>query len=83
MMPFKMRRQLLTQKTMKLLEVHEDPRSGCQLFKIHELDPFCKIDRVVYREKSQSGWFKEISPEDYFQKVRKADVGSSDCLIKR
>ena len=56
---------------MKLLEVHEDPHSGSQLFKIHERDPLLKIDRVVYREKSQSGWLKEISPEDYLHKIRK------------
>ncbi|PYV36939.1 MAG: hypothetical protein DMG06_29370 [Acidobacteria bacterium] len=74
MMPFKMRRQLLTQKTMRLLEVHEDPRSGWQLFKIHEVDPLYKIDRIVYRERSQSGLFKEISPEDYLHKVREPDL---------
>ena len=83
MIPFKTRRQLLAPKTMKLLEVHEDPRSGCQLFKIHELDPLYKIDRVVYREKSQSGWFKEITPEDYLQKVKKTEIELSDLLIKR
>ena len=80
MMPFKTRRQLLTQKTMKVLEVHEDPRSGCQLFKIHEMDPCYKIDRVVYREKSQSGRFKEITHEDYFRK--KTEIRLADFLIK-
>ena len=40
------------------------------MFQIHEQDPLYKIDRIVYREKSPYGWFKEISSEDYVQKVK-------------
>jgi len=59
------------QKSVKILEVHEDSDTRSQLFQIHELDPLYKIDRIVYREKSREGWFKEISPELYFERVKK------------
>lgn len=58
------------QKTLKVLEAFEDSVSGAQVFQIHEQDPLYKIDRIVYREKSRDGWFKEISSEDYLQKVK-------------
>jgi hypothetical protein len=58
------------QKTLKILNVFEDCTSGAQVFQIHEQDPLYKIDRIVYREKSPYGWFKEISSEDYLQKVK-------------
>ncbi len=57
-------------KTLKVLSAFEDSVSGFQLFQIHEKDPIYKIDRIVYREKSRDGWFREISPEDYLQKVK-------------
>ena len=76
------RRQLLTHKTLKVLEEYEDTLSGNQLFQVHEIDPFCKIDRIVYREKSRAGWFKEISSEDYFQKVKKLKPVSAAFLSK-
>jgi hypothetical protein len=53
----------------EIIEFYEDPSSGKQLFQIHELIPQYKIDRIVYREKSREGWFKEISSQDYFAKV--------------
>ena len=58
------------QKTLKILNVFEDSTSGAQVFQIHEQDPEYKIDRIVYREKSPYGWFKEISSEDYQRKVK-------------
>lgn len=57
------------EKMLRVLESFEDMLNGNQLFQIHELDPKYKIDRIVYREKSREGWFKEISSEDYFRKV--------------
>jgi hypothetical protein len=57
-------------KTLKVLRAFEDTASGTQVFQIHELDPIYKIDRIVYREKSRDGWFKEITREDYFRKVK-------------
>ena len=72
MVSFSARRRLLTNKALKVLEVYEDTFSGDQLFQVHEIDPQCKIDRIVYREKSRAGWIKEISSEDYFQKVKKS-----------
>ena len=57
-------------KTLKILQAFEDLSSGVQVFQIHEKDPLYKIDRIIYREKSRSGWFKEISSEDYVQRVR-------------
>jgi hypothetical protein len=54
----------------EIIEFYEDKSSGKQLFQIHELIPQYKIDRVVYREKSREGWFKEITSQDYFNKVR-------------
>ena len=58
------------QKSLKVLNVFEDSASGAQVFQIHEQDPDYKIDRIVYREKSPYGWFKEITSEDYLQKVK-------------
>jgi len=58
------------QKTLKVLNVFEDSASGTQVFQIHEQDPDYKIDRIVYREKSPYGWFKEITSEDYLRKVK-------------
>ena len=49
------------QKNLKVLNVFEDSTNGAQVFQIHEQDPDYKIDRVVYREKSPYGWFKEIT----------------------
>ena len=57
------------QKTLKVIEIYEDKESGHQWFQIHEEDPLYKIDRIVYRERSREGWFKEISPDDYLRKV--------------
>ncbi|HVN80382.1 MAG TPA: hypothetical protein VMW38_15405 [Terriglobia bacterium] len=57
------------QKTLTVIEIHEDKASGHQWFQIHEEDPQYKIDRIVYRERSREGWFKEISPDDYLRKV--------------
>jgi hypothetical protein len=54
----------------EIIEFYEDKSSGKQLFQIHELIPQYKIDRVVYREKSREGWFKEITSQDYFNTVR-------------
>ena len=67
-------------KTLKILEMHEDSRSGCQIFQIHEFDPRYKIDRIVYREKSRQGWFKEISSEGYFERAKK--LGAVFSLVK-
>jgi hypothetical protein len=58
------------QKTLKVLRVFEDSTNGAQVFQIHEQDPQYKIDRIVYREKSPYGWFKEITSEDYLRKVK-------------
>ena len=58
------------QKTLKVLNVFEDSTSGAQVFQIHEQDPDYKIDRIVYREKSPAGWFKELSPEVFREKTR-------------
>ena len=55
---------------IEIIESYEDKASGKQLFQIHEMIPEYKIDRIVYREKSREGWFKEISSQDYFSKVR-------------
>jgi len=55
---------------VEIIESYEDKSSGKQLFQIHELIPQYKIDRIVYREKSREGWFKEISSQDYFTRVR-------------
>ncbi len=57
-------------KTVTVLKAFEDSASGAQVFQIHERDPIYKIDRIVYREKSRDGWFKEISPEDYRERVK-------------
>jgi hypothetical protein len=54
----------------EIIESYEDKSSGKQLFQIHQLIPQYKIDRVVFREKSREGWFKEITSQDYFNKVR-------------
>jgi hypothetical protein len=55
---------------IEIIESYEDKSSGKQLFQIHEMIPEYKIDRIVYREKSREGWFREISSQDYFSKVR-------------
>jgi hypothetical protein len=34
------------------------------------MDPAYKIDRIVYREKSRSGWFKELTPELFEEKTQ-------------
>ena len=57
-------------KMLTILNVFEDCTNGAQVFQIHERDPLYKIDRIVYREKSAYGWFKEISSEDYLQKAK-------------
>ncbi|HKZ39716.1 MAG TPA: hypothetical protein VJ044_02070, partial [Candidatus Hodarchaeales archaeon] len=62
-------RSMQKEKMLRVLESFEDMLNGSQLFQIHELDPRYNIDRIVYREKSRDGWFKEISSEDYFRKV--------------
>ena len=63
-------RAVCMQKSLKVLNVFEDSTSGAQVFQIHEQDPDYKIDRIVYREKSPYGWFKEITSEDYLRKVK-------------
>ena len=63
-------RAVCMQKSLKVLNVFEDSTSGAQVFQIHEQDPDYKIDRIVYCEKSPYGWFKEITSEDYLQKVK-------------
>lgn len=67
-------------KSLKILEMHEDSGSGCQIFQIHEFDPRYKIDRIVYREKSRQGWFKEISSERYFERAKK--LGAVFSLVR-
>lgn len=59
----------LMKEQTEIIEFYEDKSTGKQLFQIHELIPQYKIDRIVYREKSREGWFKEISSQDYFSKV--------------
>jgi hypothetical protein len=58
------------QKKLRVIETYEDKANGHQLFQIHEEDPLYRIDRIVYRERSREGWFKEISSDEYLQKVR-------------
>ena len=60
---------VLMKEQTEIIEFYEDISTGRQLFQIHELIPQYKIDRIVYREKSREGWFKEISSQDYFSKV--------------
>ena len=60
---------VLMKEQTEIIEFYEDRSTGKQLFQIHELIPQYKIDRIVYREKSREGWFKEISSQDYFSKV--------------
>ncbi|MEW5976096.1 MAG: hypothetical protein AB1898_09875 [Acidobacteriota bacterium] len=69
------------EKLIRILECHEDKTSGTQLFQIHEVDPPFKIDRIVYREKSKDGWFKEITPDTYFEKVR--SLGKRVALVRQ
>ena len=57
-------------KTVEILKMRENKKLGTQYFEIHEVDPAYKIDRIVYREKNASGWFKELSPEVFQEKVR-------------
>jgi hypothetical protein len=61
--------KVLMKEQTEIIEFYEDKSTGKQLFQIHELIPQHKIDRIVYREKSREGWFKEISSQDYFSKV--------------
>jgi hypothetical protein len=65
------------QKTLKVIESYEDKVSGHQWFQIHEEDPLYRIDRIVYRERSREGWFKEISSEDYLQRIKALQQKSS------
>jgi hypothetical protein len=65
------------QKTVRVIETYEDKASGHQWFKIHEKDPLYKVDRIVYRERSREGWFKEISSEDYLQRITNLGQKSS------
>ncbi|MFN8008850.1 MAG: hypothetical protein U0V70_17865 [Terriglobia bacterium] len=60
---------------IQIIESYEEKVSGKQLFQIHEMIPEYKIDRIVYREKSREGWFKEISSQDYYTRVRQ-EAGS-------
>jgi hypothetical protein len=58
----------------EIIGCYEDSSNGRQLFQIHEMIPQYKIDRIVYREKSREGWFKEISSQDYFSKLSQESV---------
>jgi hypothetical protein len=50
--------------------MRENKQLGIQYFEIHEVDPTYKIDRIVYREKSRTGWFKELSAEVFKEKTQ-------------
>jgi hypothetical protein len=50
--------------------MRENKQLGIQYFEIHEVDPTYKIDRIVYREKSRAGWFKELSAEVFKEKTQ-------------
>jgi hypothetical protein len=56
-------------KQVQILNMRENKELGIQYFEIHEVDPTYKIDRIVYREKSRAGWFKELSPEVFREKT--------------
>jgi hypothetical protein len=60
----------LMHKQVQILDMRENKQLGIQYFEIHEVDPAYKIDRIVYREKSRSGWFKELTPELFREKTR-------------
>ena len=57
-------------KQVQILNVRENKQLGTQYYEIHEVDPTYKIDRIVYRERSRTGWFKEISAEVFKAKTR-------------
>jgi hypothetical protein len=57
-------------KKVQILTMRENKQLGIQYFEIHEVDPDYKIDRIVYREKSPAGWFKELTPEVFKEKTR-------------
>ena len=57
-------------KQVQIVDMRENKQLGTQYFEIHEIDPTYKIDRIVYREKSRSGWFKELTPELFKEKTR-------------
>jgi hypothetical protein len=57
-------------KQVQILTMRENKQLGIQYFEIHEVDPDYKIDRIVYREKSPAGWFKELTPEVFREKTR-------------
>jgi hypothetical protein len=50
--------------------MRENKQLGIQYFEIHEVDPTYRIDRIVYREKSPSGWFKELTHEAFEKKTQ-------------
>ena len=57
-------------KQVQIMQMKENKSLGIQYFEIHEMDPAYKIDRIVYREKSRSGWFKELTPELFEEKTQ-------------
>lgn len=57
-------------KQVQILNMRENKQLGTQYFEIHEVDPTYKIDRIVYREKSRTGWFKELSAEVFREKTQ-------------
>jgi hypothetical protein len=57
-------------KQVQIINIRENKQLGTQYFEIHETDPAYKIDRIVYREKSPSGWFKELTPEVFREKTQ-------------
>jgi len=57
-------------KQVQILNMRENKQLGTQYFEIHEVDPTYKIDRIVYREKSRTGWFKELSAEVFKEKTQ-------------
>jgi hypothetical protein len=63
-------RSRLMLKQVQILNMRENKQLGIQYFEIHEVDPTYKIDRIVYREKSPTGWFKELSAEVFKEKTQ-------------
>ncbi len=57
-------------KQVEIITMRENKQLGVQYFEIHEVDPAYNIDRIVYREKSSSGWFKELTPEVFKEKTQ-------------
>ena len=57
-------------KQVQILNMRENKQLGIQYFEIHEVAPTYKIDRIVYREKSRTGWFKELSAEVFKEKTQ-------------